>query len=216
MPVQLDEPKPMAMLKSSTHDLHRRLDRASCMTRLMATDLSVQEYVEILKKLHALYTAIEQALLVAEQRWGRSVAWQAKAGWLKNDLHALGEFSIDTSTSTHAEQVFLLRLISSNAGLAGCLYVLEGSTLGGQMIAKRLRSTMGHQVTNALSFFDGYGVDTPSIWGANCARMTAVLNDNEKIFVACTSAQHVFEMFIAAMCENDEFPYQKTHANLAA
>lgn len=216
MPIQLDEPKPMALLKSSTHDLHRRLDRASCMTRLMAADLSLQGYVEILKKLHNLYAAIEPALQTAEHHWGRSVEWQMKTDLLENDLLALGELPIGKSRHMHADQEFLTRLISSNAGLAGCLYVLEGSTLGGQMIAKRLRSTMGSQVMNALSFFDGYGVDTPSLWGANCARISAVLSDNEKIFVACTSAQHVFELFIAAMCENDDFPHQKTHSNLAA
>lgn len=53
---------------------------------------------------------------------------------------------------------------ASRAEALGLFYVLEGSTLGGQVIRKRLLA--GGQTLDGVSFLDPYGADTGSRWKA--------------------------------------------------
>jgi heme oxygenase len=45
----------------------------------------------------------------------------------------------------------------------GCLYVLEGATLGGQFISRHL-ATLGIGPANGGLFFHGYGAKTGEMW----------------------------------------------------
>ena len=44
------------------------------------------------------------------------------------------------------------------------MYVLEGSTLGGQIITAMLKRQMERESDTGLSFFLGYGEETPRMW----------------------------------------------------
>ena len=55
-----------------------------------------------------------------------------------------------------------LPLIDDHASAMGALYVLEGSTLGGKIIAKTIAEKLGS--ANALSFFKGYAAETGTMW----------------------------------------------------
>lgn len=204
MSTQINALKGLVLLKNSTRELHARLDRASGMTRLMASDLSLQDYSDILKKLYRLYAALEPVLLEAELRLGSHISWQTKSGWLKNDLQKLQAQHVNQHHEVFGEPGISIKTINSSAQVAGCLYVLEGATLGGQMIAKRLRTTLGDEVKGALTFFDAYGSCTQEKWGGNCQLINAELTDDHKSLVACAYAQHVFELFIAVMCHADD------------
>ncbi len=48
--------------------------------------------------------------------------------------------------------------------LAGCLYVLEGACLGGQVIAPALRERLGVAKGSGASFFTGDAEGTPARW----------------------------------------------------
>jgi heme oxygenase len=48
--------------------------------------------------------------------------------------------------------------------LAGCLYVLEGASLGGQVIAPVLQRQLGLAKDRGLSFFIGDAAGTPARW----------------------------------------------------
>ncbi|MBC7548517.1 MAG: biliverdin-producing heme oxygenase, partial [Polaromonas sp.] len=57
--------------------------------------------------------------------------------------------------------------------LFGCLYVLEGATLGGQIITRHLHASLGLTPQSGGSFFSGYGPHTGSRWKEFCAHLTA-------------------------------------------
>ena len=57
--------------------------------------------------------------------------------------------------------------------LFGCLYVLEGATLGGQIVARHLQASLGLTPETGASYFSGYGVQTGVQWKAFCALLTA-------------------------------------------
>ena len=71
--------------------------------------------------------------------------------WLAADLHAL-------ATALPAPQ---------SLGLGhgfGCLYVLEGSALGGRVISKRVKQTLGLGPATGGAYFHGLGRQTASHW----------------------------------------------------
>ena len=191
---------PTAALKQATHELHRKLDRASGMTRLMARDLKRAEYVNVLQTLQGIYAGIEPKMQAAERLVGKIATWDCKADWLACDLRHLQHEQGAVAASSVPQSIQergSLPSIDTLAKLAGCLYVLEGSTLGGRVISARLRSNASLQADGALRFFSAYGDQTPLRWSACCAAIDACLPQEELCHEACTAARAVFELFIA-------------------
>lgn len=79
---------------------------------------------------------------------------------LRQDLHHLG-ISIVGLAPCRA-----LPPIQTPAQVLGCLYVLEGATLGGRMITQHVQATLGITPTTGGSFFDGYAGQTGRMWNA--------------------------------------------------
>ena len=46
----------------------------------------------------------------------------------------------------------------------GCLYVLEGSTLGGQLISREIKSELHYTPENGCAYFASYGAEITSMW----------------------------------------------------
>ena len=46
----------------------------------------------------------------------------------------------------------------------GCLYVLEGAALGGQIIARHVGDTLGLSPAAGLAFYTSYGADRGRMW----------------------------------------------------
>jgi heme oxygenase (biliverdin-IX-beta and delta-forming) len=76
--------------------------------------------------------------------------------WLKADLRAL-------ALPLPAPQSLGFELPTSGHGL-GCLYVLEGSALGGRVISKRVKQTLGLGPATGGAYFHGLGRQTASHW----------------------------------------------------
>lgn len=54
--------------------------------------------------------------------------------------------------------------INNHYQALGALYVIEGSTLGGMIICKMLAKQLGWKDYTRISFFNGYGDQTMSMW----------------------------------------------------
>jgi heme oxygenase len=61
----------------------------------------------------------------------------------------------------------------SAAQVLGCLYVLEGATLGGQVISRHLRTTLGIGPETGGRLFHGYGEQTAAHFRAFSASLVA-------------------------------------------
>ena len=83
-----------------------------------------------------------------------------KSFLLRQDLHHLG-----VSTAGLAE-CRALPPIQTPPEVLGCLYVLEGATLGGRLIIQHVQATLGITPTTGGSFFDGYAGHTARMWNA--------------------------------------------------
>jgi heme oxygenase len=146
-----------ALLKQRTASAHEALERLPLMRALAEGRLDNDEYHDYLLRQHRLQSSLEAAL----RPW-MSSDWPGcrlvKAEWLNDDLRALGSPGrVAGASRVPAPQV------ASYPQALGVLYVLEGSTLGLQVVRKRLPADHLAQ-TVAGRFLLGYGQETGARW----------------------------------------------------
>ncbi|MGY8905120.1 MAG: biliverdin-producing heme oxygenase [Burkholderiales bacterium] len=190
----------LAVLRESTADMYRTLDQNSCMTALMLPDLQLERYAQVLMRLYAIYRPLESALFDAEQVHGRVGSWYPKYHWLEDDLLMLSQQGMVSLCDLETVRPCGLT-IGSRAELAGCHYVLESATLGGQMIAACVRASLGQRAQLAMQFLSGYGSDTHPRWGKTCQQIETALDTPKALFDACAKARAVFALFIAGLAQ---------------
>lgn len=155
-------PELLPSLKAGTQHEHQRLEeRLDLFNRV--TDLT--SYRGLLEAFFTLYTPLEEALVGAAD-WN-DLGWDfegsRKTAWLAQDLLNLGAEPARLDALPRCQR---LPPLSSPSHAVGCLYVLEGSTLGGQLISRRFSSTLGTTPVHGGRFFAGYGEETMTHWRA--------------------------------------------------
>jgi heme oxygenase len=81
----------------------------------------------------------------------------------------------------------------------GSLYVIEGSALGGQVIAPRLQRELGLVPGGGASYFHGHGERTGDMWREFRLRATAEIGDDPaRRREACRAAVQTFDALIAS------------------
>ncbi|WP_066800611.1 biliverdin-producing heme oxygenase [Sphingomonas soli] len=165
-----------AALRSATEQNHERVDAA-----FSQYDLSSREgYRRFLLRQAAAHLPVERALDDAAGDVIEDWAIRRRADAIRADLADLGCQDI-------AEAPF--DGFTSQAGLLGGVYVLEGSRLGGQILRK--------QVSEALpTRFLAQG--SSLAWRAFIAVLEAKLTSKEEIAEAIAGARAVFACFEAA------------------
>jgi heme oxygenase len=88
------------------------------------------------------------------------------------------------------------------AAFLGAMYVIEGSTLGGQYIARHVEQTLGFEPGHGDSYFRGYGDQTGSMWRDFKAILAEVPDAHTDLVVQ--SAKQMFDFFAAHMTDTVE------------
>jgi heme oxygenase len=83
------------------------------------------------------------------------------------------------------------------AAALGALYVLEGSTLGGRVLAGRARAVLGDDVP--VAFLTTGGADVPARWAATRALLAAGLATDDDQCRAAAAAAAVFDVFVEVL-----------------
>jgi heme oxygenase len=146
-------------LRAGTAELHIALEKR---LPFFSDTLDTQAFVRLMQAYYGFYLPLESVLL-------RSNAIPAdfeltprlKAPTLRNDLHALGVFAQALQGLPQCEQ---LPVIDSSAACLGVLYVLEGATLGGQILRREISARLGLEADNGAAFLDIYGAATGRRW----------------------------------------------------
>lgn len=89
------------------------------------------------------------------------LAGREKTGFLREDLRHSG---LDGDRIEALPRCTALPEFVSLPQVLGGLYVIEGSTLGGQMISKHLENSLGFTGGHGYSYYRSYGMDTPRKW----------------------------------------------------
>jgi heme oxygenase len=188
--MQREESKLHRTLKSETRALHEQLDSE---LGLLAPDLTIHRYGHVLRAFLGFYSPMERGLarLVATtQPVGFSL--RARVPLIERDLIALG---LSRRQIAATPLCTVLPRLTSVEDLAGCLYVLEGACLGGQVIARALRRRFGLERSNGASFFIGDAEATGMRWLRVLAWLDGVAQEAVRCEVIVTSARATFQTF---------------------
>jgi heme oxygenase len=145
------------LLKSGTADIHQLVEQRVPVFR---EGFNLDDYSRLIECFFGFWAPVEEGLLKLATLREPALALQSrlKCSLLTEDLRILGR---DPGVVRRCER--LPRLDSFPQGL-GCLYVLEGSTLGSQLISRRLKETLQLSAGSGASFFNAYGGSVGSRW----------------------------------------------------
>ena len=138
--------------------------------------LSIHTYTDVLQKLFGFYKPLEEriAALPASQDLPVDLERRQKAPLLAKDLLWLKVTQPQLSQLTWCER---LPEVKSITEALGCLYVLEGATLGGQIISRHLKKNLALDGDRGCAFFCSYGDEVGLMWesfrealSAHCAK----------------------------------------------
>lgn len=150
----------LAQLKHHTAEAHAALEnRLNVFEQVRTRD----DYRRLLSRFLTLHEPIESRLAAAAD-WpalGFDFSARRKTALLRDDLLALGASEADLAALPRAHD---LPAAATLGEAIGCLYVLEGSTLGGQVLAKHFHAALGLTPENGARFFHGYGALTGARW----------------------------------------------------
>lgn len=148
------------VLKSETKTAHTDLEG-----RMIPSIKSIQtheDYRRLLEMMYGFYQPLEEkidAYINDESMPGYQD--RRKASLLVEDIAAL-----NNNVAARPEKLCAnLPEITSYAHALGAMYVLEGSTLGGKIIAGMVQKRV-EEVDHALHFFNGYGEKAMDMWMA--------------------------------------------------
>lgn len=155
---------------------------------LIGGTLSLQAYVQLISDLYRIHFKIENYLdKTLKASPALAVFYQKKLPWLEDDLMAMGVGLPSVSGEIQAPP-------QGEAALAGMMYVLEGSTLGGQVILKGLNKN-GVLIGLPNRYYSGYGQLTGPKWRMFLEILEAVVQPNE-VALAVEGANFTFKFFI--------------------
>ena len=158
-------------LRLVTRDAHLRLEaEVNFDGRLTSLDVYrcfLEDFLRFIRPLDAVLAGLDLRTL------GIDYAARRKLGWIEADLKDLGH----TSESLGKLPVFSgLPPLAEPVEALGALYVLEGSSLGRQVMLTKLAQRLNIRPDWAGRFFSGYGKQTGAMWQG----FVAVLNEAGK------------------------------------
>lgn len=147
-------------LRDATRASHHLIDHHPLLAPLVRADLSRRDYARALRAMLHIHLPLQSVLMEAMAQTGGGHELADRVAWLFDDLSVLDDGNIT------AQPAWQPPPIEGPAALAGVLYVIEGSTMGGQVIARQIEASLGYTATCGARFFNAWGVETIQRWQA--------------------------------------------------
>ncbi|NJK81247.1 MAG: biliverdin-producing heme oxygenase [Chloroflexaceae bacterium] len=164
------------LLREATGAQHRRLEALPYARAIVDETIDRAQYQWLLQKFYGFHVPAEQHLcaLAAPELEQIGLSRRLKVPLLWRDLHTLGlsTTQLDNLPLCHAVPAY-----NTLPAALGGLYVLEGATLGGQIITRHLERSLGLTPQVGAAFFASYGAAVGPMWKAFCAALDAYAAD---------------------------------------
>ena len=137
--------------------------------------MTLSDYQLLIHKFYSFITPCEA--LIDSLLCKSVIKHRKKKPWLEQDLLAL---RISSDNVTKFSICSDLPVLSEYEQVLGYLYVMEGATLGGQVIFKMLKTQL--QITPAKGgrYFHGYGDNTEIMWNDFCLILSSIHNIDQQ------------------------------------
>jgi heme oxygenase len=183
----------LARLKAETRAAHDRIEAAVDLDRRIS---SPEAYRDLLIRFYGFHGAWEEE--AAGKAPDRSFfERRRKTQLLVRDLEALG---LESEDIIRLPQCRPLMLLSGPEDVLGSMYVVEGSTLGGAIIAREVERRLGLDAQTGCAYFRSYGRDIAAMWksfGAVLLEASSPEADDRIV----RSAQKTFDVMHDWLCE---------------
>jgi heme oxygenase len=156
-------------LRQATQNLHSRVEQH---IGLVDRVWKPETYSLLLQAMRGMHVPLERRLTSID--WsGTAIVMsdRCKTPWLDSDL---AHFGFDGKAIADLIQCSDLPVCDNVSGGLGVLYVLEGSTLGGQVILHSLQTQLGISAQAGGRFFAGYGSMAGAQWRGYLAELERV------------------------------------------
>ncbi len=183
----------LAELRLTTRAEHDRID---AILRL-EEPMPLERYAAILAGFDAFLRVweprIHAALPERLQGWFRA---RRRGGFASADVEWLRDVAGIEPAALSTPLAATLPL-DDIAAVLGSLYVIEGSALGGRVIAPQLKRTLGLTQGAGASYFHGFGGETGAMWSNFRVLAALEIGESSNATVsACLSARRTFAVLI--------------------
>ncbi len=183
----------LSELRVFTRAEHDRIERIL----QLAEPMTLARYAAVMAGFDAFLRAweprVQAALPPRLQPWFRA---RRRGGFAAADIAWLHDVAGESAPAPDASAVDGLPL-DSLPQVLGSVYVIEGSALGGRVIAPQLKARLDLAPGCGASYFHGFGSATGDLW--RDFRVLASLEIGEAggaVVQACRSARRTFELLI--------------------
>ena len=140
---------------------------------LMDEELDVDTYISYLLKLHGIIATWEEWAAPNAPAWIHRLLVARRRGQLLTlDLKWFGADACGEARPALPE-------MKDAAGLPGAMYVMEGSTLGGQLIARHVELVLKLTPGQGNAYFRGHNERTGKLWKEFCDALRTNVPDTE-------------------------------------
>ncbi|MGQ7858518.1 biliverdin-producing heme oxygenase [Pseudomonas yamanorum] len=183
-------PPVLEALRSGTALLHVALEKR---LPFFSAQLDHDGYRRLLQAYHGFYKPLEATLndsgLIPV---GFDQVLRVKTPTLLRDLHALG---LDDQAIAALPLCSSLPPLDTPAACLGALYVIEGATLGGQILRREMDQRLGLGADNGGAFLNVYGAETGRRWKDFLDYLNHVPLDAHAKLRAVNAARSTFSCF---------------------
>lgn len=180
---------PAQKLKMATAHSHSQIEGGF---PVMREDFDLEKYQNLLGKLYGFYLPLETVFsdTAVVRDWISDYGDRQKLNFLEMDL---AYFKVPSHEISNLSKKQLWFDQPTKARVLGTLYVLEGSTLGGQIISKHLKNKFQFPDANGTRFFSAYGGQTGPMWKRFQSLLNEHLNESALLEESILAANATFE-----------------------
>lgn len=172
-------------LKFETREVHS--DAEKLLLNKLSMIKCTNDYLKLLKLFYGFFAPLEtQVRKHINEEALADILKRGNTKKIMEDIEILGgdKAMVEASSLPHVSNVLQA---------FGVMYVMEGSTLGGQIITRMLRDNRNIKVSkNGLSFFEGYKENTLTMWKSFTSRLDNSFQTDEQVNEIVSTAKETF------------------------
>ena len=183
----------MQKLKSTTRKNHDKVEEMAFSKKIMDGSINIEEYASLILKQYYFHKNIEaqfNKLLTAKQKEQLEFDKRRKIHLLKYDMLELG--LEEEMLCFNKDPKLTIKNIND---VIGAMYVLEGSTLGGAVIRKKLQNNLQIHSNTTFHFYGCYGQESGDLWKKFILQATVFGKEKNAQEEIIKKAVETFEFF---------------------
>lgn len=146
----------LAELKAQTWPIHQELEKISLLKKIMKEEINLQEYKKLLCIFYGFIYPYENNIKLTHTNL---LINREKSPLLRADLATVEQLNME-----ELQFCKVTRSFTTEAEIYGYLYVMEGATLGGQVISQALKTNPKLSPFISTHYFNAYDKKTKRFW----------------------------------------------------